>query len=439
MAVLRDLSKSYQQNSDFQVRYVDPSIQLLTVRQRPLLAALVNKGLTFERKLDGKFDKKGVALHSVPTKDADMIRWAEKRFAAMTSTLADANFTGASVTVNVAAGTGKYFRANDIVRISQLATTTPLTSTTYADFRVSSVSTDALTMATAASVPLAGSLSTGTSGLYIFVIGNATAQGVAGPIGVSETEVTGYNYLQEFRHSFEVSDVEAGGKKLYSNLTPLESKEIEVFQAHLDSIEMALLRQIRVSAGGAVAAAGGSVFTLNTPGDNNLLGGFQSFVTTNVTDAGDNEITESEAIDFLTSLQTVGSANKIGLAGKKMINALQKFGLGRWTPQQLTGTEITQSPMPKISTMLGDLEIYHEPLFDDVEGSKMAGTLLVVDLSYVDLVYFSSPETQGDLLFQRREYMYARGQTAVGGEYRSRLSLKVANELAHGWLVNGVN
>lgn len=130
-------------------------------------------------------------LMKLPKRQAkrEQVNWMEDQLFPRYTTCA-VSATSAATTVDVAAGTGVYFRAGDVVK-DQLSGEA---------FTVTSIATDALTIAnrglggtTAASILVSDGL---------LIVNNAAAQGATMGTAKITKKVLGFNYTQIVRHNF---------------------------------------------------------------------------------------------------------------------------------------------------------------------------------------------------------------------------------------------
>lgn len=207
-----------------------------------------------------------------------------------------------ATTFTVAAGTGAYFRAGDILRMSN-----------GENVRVTSVSTDTLTVVRSIGSVAASSITDSTD---VIKIGNASAEGATlGTIKMTQ-QVANYNYCQiqrdplGFTNTLINSDLYGGSEPQYE----AKKKMME----HRRQIENTLFfgqRDLDTSGSTPIGYAGGLV----------------DFISTNITTVGGN-LTEAGFATFLRSAFRYGSRNKVLFASPLIVSALSSFPQSKLAP-----------------------------------------------------------------------------------------------------------
>ena len=239
-------------------------------------------------------------ISSRPAK-SQKVEWLSDQIMPRLTTLNGAVLTGDTV-INVAAGTGTYFRANDILRLQN-----------GENVKVTSISTDALTVVRSIGAVAASGVATSTD---VIKIGNAAAEGATlGTIKMTQ-QVANYNYCQiqrdplGFTNTLINSDLYGGNEPQYE----AKKKMIE----HRRQIENTLFfgqRDLDTSGGTPVAYAGGLV----------------DYISSNITTVGGN-LTESGFAAFLRTGFRYGSRNKVLFASPLIVSALSSFAQSKLAP-----------------------------------------------------------------------------------------------------------
>jgi hypothetical protein len=210
-------------------------------------------------------------LNRIGTKDAirEKVNWLEDELFPRISALAT-SATSATTTWDVTAGEGTLFRAGDIVR----------NAATGEAVRVTSISTDALTVVRTIGDVAAASAASGTQ---LVIVGNAAAQGATLGTRKMTKKVLGYNYTQIFRHPFGFTNTNVAIERYGGSEPDVEAKKKLV--EHKRAIEQSLFWGARdfITSG-------------NEP--IGVMGGLDEFVTTNVDDAG-GTLTEANLDTYL--------------------------------------------------------------------------------------------------------------------------------------------
>lgn len=241
-------------------------------------------------------------ISSRPAK-SQKVEWLSDQLMPRLTTLNNGgNVASGSTTFTVATGTGAYFRANDILRMSN-----------GENVKVTSVSTDTLTVVRSIGAVAASTITDLTD---VIKIGNAAAEGATlGTIKMTQ-QVANYNYCQiqrdplGFTNTLINSDLYGGSEPQYE----AKKKMIE----HRRQIENTLFfgqRDLDTSGSTPVAYAGGLV----------------DFISSNITTVGGN-LTESGFATFLRSAFRYGSRNKVLFASPLIVSALSSFAQSKLAP-----------------------------------------------------------------------------------------------------------
>jgi len=246
-----------------------------------------------------------VMLSQIPQRPAksQKVEWLSDQLMPRLTTLNNGgNVSSGSTTCTVATGTGAYFRANDVLRMSN-----------GENVKVTSVSTDTLTIVRSIGSVAAATITDLTD---VIKIGNAATEGATlGTIQMTK-QVANYNYCQiqrdplGFTNTLINSDLYGGSEPQY------EAKK--KLMEHRRQIENTLFfgqRDLDTSASTPQAYCGGLV----------------DFISTNITSVGGN-LTESGFATFLRSAFRYGSRDKVLFASPLIVSALSSFAQSKLAP-----------------------------------------------------------------------------------------------------------
>ena len=242
-----------------------------------------------------------VMLSQVSSRPAksQKVEWLSDQLVPRLTTLNNGgNVSSGATTCVVATGTGAYFRANDVLRMSN-----------GENVKVTSVSTDTLTIVRSIGSVVASTITDLTD---VIKIGNASAEGATlGDIRMTQ-QVANYNYCQiqrdplGFTNTLIQSDLYGGNEPQYE----AKKKMME----HRRQIENTLFFGQRDLATGASPTG--------------YCGGLADFISSNITTVGGN-LTESGFATFLRSAFRYGSRNKVLFASPLIVSALSSFPQGK--------------------------------------------------------------------------------------------------------------
>lgn len=292
---------------------------------------------------------------------------------------------------------GSYFRTYDVIR----------DETTGEQMLVTGVSTNTLTVSRAWGVT---TINTITAAEYIVVLGNANEEGAGSPGIKSETETECYNYVQDIRSPFEVTDI-LENSELYGGNDFQNERLLKAIEHKVD-IERAFLfgeRKEDTSTGTHPIRA---------------TGGVLSFISTNVTTM--TTATESAFETFCESVFAYGSGTKLFLGAPKLISALNYWARGKLTTvpkDQTYGISVKE-----YLTGHGTLLVAKHPL---LTGTVYGGYGIVLDL---DKIWMRTMKGLGTKL---RTNIQDNDATKRRDEYRTVCGVMPTNEQCHA-VVKGV-
>lgn len=305
---------------------------------------------------------------------------------------------GTSTTIAVETGQGTRIRKGDIL-ISAEGESILVTNVTGDSLSVSRSMGDVATTTLA-------------DGDELVIAGNALAEGSDAVSSVYTKKETLYNYIQIFKDTVSLTEVQAASKSIGGNDRKFQQmvKAIE----HKRGIEQAFLFGDRFEDTTGTQALRGT-------------GGLLYFITSNVTDVG-GVLTESDFEEFCRTLfryhPTVTSPRKLFLCNPIMVS-----GINFWAKGSI---EISQSEKTygiRIGTYRsghGDLDIVKHWLLSDLK--EFSSYNFAVDPSNVKYRYLPGLDTKLYLDTQ------AKSQTIHQDEYRTYCGLQVMQEKTHGIL-----
>lgn len=311
-----------------------------------------------------------------------------------------ANLTSSATTMTVT--NYAYFRAGDIVRVNQgeliLIVTTP-SSTTVTIKRGFGETVAAAVTATA------------TTQLHI--LSNCFEDGATVGSFLSTVRVPQYNYTQEMRHPFSVTNrnmaTEQFGQK------DLESEQAKQLVEHKKSIEYALILGERY---------------LDTSATNyrSTTRGILKWISTNAKSAG-GTFTEDEMEDFLRICFRYGSKKKMVICSPKLIQIINGFGRSKLqtrSDDSTYGITMTQyKNAGRVVELVENVLMTNDSLSDL---SSIAGMGILVDIADLKLRYLQGALT---VLKENIQDPSAHART---DEYTSDVGLQLAQEKKHGYV-----
>lgn len=325
---------------------------------------------------------------------AAKFEWFEDRLAQNTVTCSGAAGTG--TTINVTAGQGTRVRVNDI-----------LVTSSGESILVTVIATDALTVTRSMGAVAAASLADGDQ---LVVMGNAMAEGSAIPTFKYTKKVQTVNYIQIFRDSVQLTDVQAVVDSYGGNDRTYQRMKIGI--EHRRSIEHAFLF------GDAFEDTSGSQTRRGT-------GGLLNRITTNVTDFGD-VLTQADFESFLRGVfrygHTVGGRRRTALLSPIWISAINF-----WANQSLIlepNDKVYGLAMASYLTGHGQLDLINHWLLQDF--TEFAKYGFFIDPMNIRYRYLPGLDTKLWVDTQNKSDAVAQD------EYRSYVGEELQQEQMHG-------
>lgn len=339
-------------------------------------------------------------LSKARTKDP-LFKWTEDQLDPRFTT-ASTSYNTSATSIVVAAGTGTYFAAGDLVRVTATGET----------FRVSSVSTDTLTVARGI-----GNGGTGiaiSSGGEFLILGSNFAEGVGARAARSSNPTVKTNYTAIVRDTVSATRTQQQSDQL-------TSPNDWAYQRNKKGIEHAKNLEYQTLLSHPSEDTSGS-----TP--IRTSGGAYHFLSTNITAVG-GTLTETS---FWNALRTIfryksSSDVKVGFASSKVVQVLNMFPTGRL---QIRQDETTYGV--RVFTYLspfGTLRLVYHPL---LEGAELGGHLLVLDMEQVRYRYLSNENGSSDTHI--RKDIQAPDVDGATDEYLTEFGLEFGLEKMHGLL-----
>lgn len=340
-------------------------------------------------------------LKKLPSTDATQVevRWLEDQLLPNRSTLA-ASATSAASSIDVATGTGVYFRAGDILYVE----------VSSEKLEVTGVTTDAVGVTRSIGDVAAASAQ---SGVGVVIVGNAAAQGADTGVLKSTDRTLGYNYTQIFRHPFGFTGTDA---------------EIKLYGADDPEREAAKKRVEHKRAMESAVWVGGRAFNSNTPSSKGHMGGIQEYLSTHVfTGFGALSLTGFD--EKMSEIFQDGDMNKVIFAAPLPARALSHLFDARWQSAQNDDVLLGA----KVSAFLDGAYGTRTPVIVKREwgamgtaGYGLGGALFVIDLGSVKRRPMRNRDTR---LLPNRQ---GNGEDKVVFDYLTEMSFELKNESQHG-------
>jgi hypothetical protein len=348
---------------------------------------------------------------------ATKIEWPETEDIPPITTAA-ASFTNVATSFAVAAGTGAYFKPNDLIR----------NDLTGEIMRIDGVSTDTLTVIRAVGTLTHGTgiASVGSADTIVRLSNASISAGTLPAIRMAKV-VFNYNYCQITRDPISAANDAAKAKMYGGPLIPFLKKQKR--REHLKSLERTLFwgKRDLYTDSSTAGTAGYPQF---------MAGGLVSYITANITNLAGATLSTTNLEAALRPIFRYGSGRRIAFCSPLAFSALANFSLSKLaTP---TGLSVYGVKAKQYVTGAGD-ELFlvlkrdwlDYPVGSASTNTPTGGHMVIVDPDNVNLAWFRRTEFLPD-----RQANDADAQT---GEYLSQYSLEVLLGGSSGGSGNGVH
>lgn len=310
-----------------------------------------------------------------------------------------ATAASADTTIGLTAGTGQYFRAGDVLRIA----------TTGENVAVTAMATD-----TAGVVRAIGSVAAATaaSGVDVVLVGNASQQGAT--IGtLKQTKLTAnYNYTQIQRNPFGSTNTEAVSEN-YGGPELKRERGKKLLEHKVEMEHTAWFGRRHLITSGTQPQG--------------FCGGFSDYVTTNITSAGSNALTQTGFETFLRTGFRYGSRNKVLFCSPLIMSGLSSFPQGRLAPPS-PDVNKWGVHVRKYESGAGDqVDIINLREFQDYQTAltQFGGWAFLVDMNDVRMRPLRTRDTR------YMENLQAPDEDSEKHEFRTEWSIEIGNEKNH--------
>ena len=399
------------ENSEKLVRAVDPVLHFYQFDKHPLASLILTYGQTLIQRKDstvpqliGKpLKKKGYSNMKVEFFEDQ----AYKREYSPTAAV-----TASATSLTVSSSDDDYFRANDVLLLTNAAGQTERV-------KVSSVSTNTLNVVNDdGSARTAGIVMTTSDKFYLME--NVRTEDSTAPAIRTTKSANMYNYLEVLSEPYGLTRV----KKATAHYTgdPLAEEKMKAQSRFLERLEMMFLFGTR-----ALATS-----TTNPEYHSGGLKYFMELYTDcTVRDLNGRAATKAELDSFFTEVGKGGSNSKVALCDSRILNAINGFGYESVRVDNYRIGEIGMN-VKKVFGPMGEITLCYEPLFDQIVPFR--GSAMVVDMNDVEYCHLEGNGENLDI--QDEAIILADGSISTKRQILGAVGLKF-NTLQHfGWLKN---
>lgn len=265
----------------------------------------------------------------------------------------------------------------------------------------------------------ATTIANSTTGVRLYMVGNAYEEASTRPIALNLKPVRHSNYTQIFRNTWALSDTARATQVVAGDGNESESRQ-DCAALHAQAIEAALFfgkKSIGHLNGQPIRTMDGllNIITTEASGNVHKAGGTTDFTTLN---------TYLDPVFDVTTDPKVGN-ERVLFAGGAAFSVLNNIGRLNSTYFMENGQTSFGLQFSTIKTTRGTFRIIEHPLFNsNVDWAKMA---VAVDLSSINLAYLNGRQTQNREFNKDGRTAQDFGIDAVGGTLTTEVTLLVKN------------
>ena len=330
------------------------------------------------------------------------VEWLSDELVPRLTTLS-ASAASSATALDVATGTGTYFRPGDVIRIAS----------TGENCAVSAVSADAVYVV-ARTLGAVTSISA-ANGVDIIKVGNAAAEGATLGTLIQTKKVANYNYAQIQRDPWGFTNTLVASK-LYGGPEPANEAKKKLIE-HKRQMENTLFWGTRdlVTTGSAPIG---------------YVGGIYQYVTSNLTSSV-GDLTETLFETFLRKAFRYGSQNKVMFCSPVVASALSSFPQGKLAPPSpsIDTYGVSLSKYQSASGAVVNIMVKRDWYDFQSAGNQYGGIGVVVDMDDVTMRPLRDTVLKPD--------RQANDEDSIKQEYLTEWSLEIGLEKKHA-IISGI-
>lgn len=332
------------------------------------------------------------------TATREKIWWLETSYLPDTTTVATCA-TSIATAIDVATGTGAYFRAGDVVRNITKGDAYLVTAT---------VGTSAVSVSRAIGGTAASAAATGDR---LLIVSRSSAQGAALPTSMVADKASNYNYTQIQRDVFEFTETRDAIEQYGGSSASMEEKAKKLVE-HRRALNQNCF-------------TGARHLDTSGTGPRGLSGGLLEFVTVNKTNVS-GTLTATGLDSHLTDVMQYGSKQKVMFVGPIVARALSGFLRDAWQPNTVGEKRYGA----KVDAFINGAFGWTVPVYVCRNWSRigLGGYAFTVDLGNVNYAPLRGRNTK--YLPDRQD----KGKDSVAAEYLTEFSMEVRIDESHGIL-----
>jgi len=399
------------ENSNKLVRAVDPVLHFYQFDKHPLASMILTFGQTLIQRKDSTVPQlMGKALKKKGYSNMKVEFFEDQAYKREYSPTAAV--TAAATSLTVSSTDDDYFRAGDILLLTNASGQTERVIIVSVAANTLSIENDDGTTRTAGIVM--------TTGDKFYLMENVRAEDSTAPAIRTTKSANMYNYLEVLSEPYGLTRV----KRATAHYTgdPMAEEKMKAQSRFLERLEMMFLfgtRALADSTTNPIYHSGGLKYFM------------ELYTNCEVRDLNGRAFTKAEMDAFLTEVGKGGSTSKVALCDSRILNAINGFGYETVQTDNFRIGEIG-SNIKKVFGPMGEITLCYEPLFDQI--APFRGSMMVVDMNDIEYCHLSGNGVSLDI--QDEAILLADGSISEKRQILGAVGLKF-NTLQHfGWAKN---
>ena len=399
------------ENSQVLARSVDEELHFFQFEKHPFASLILTEGMSLVQRENSPAPKAlGQPLNKKAVSNPKH-EWFEDELYRTTFTPTSSVAAG-DTSVTVSSGDEQWFRANDVLLLSNSNGQTERVV-------VTSVSSNTLNIENPDGSTRSNGISMNQDDEFYLMETVRAEDSTAPKIRTTKSDNV-YNYLELVSEPYGLTSVKQATTHYTGDQLQLNKRK--AYSRFLENLEKMLLFGTRAKKNGSsnpVRHAGGLIYFLELYSD------------VEIRDMAGSALTKAELNNFLYSVMAKGSQRKVALVDQRVLNVINSFYDNVVSPDNYSLGEFGTNVM-KIKTAFGTVKLVHEPLFDKLKPYQ--GSMMVVDMNDLELLHLEGNGKSLDI--QDQQIRLTDGELANKGQWVGMVAPKF-NTLKHfGWLKN---
>jgi len=397
------------ENSLVFIRSVDPKLHFYQVDKHPLTSLILSYGMSLVNRENSNLPKITGRSLAKKAKNNFKIEWFEdalyKEVYNPTAAL-----TASATSITVSSTDDDYFRANDVLLLTNAAGQTERTV-------IASVTANTLNIVNPDGTTRTAGITMTTADEFI-LMENARAEDSTAPAIRTTKSANMYNYLEIISEPYGLTRTKQATGHYTGNQWELE--RMKAYSKLLSQVEKMMLFGTRAVSGGTtnpVYHSGGLKYFMELYSD------------VEIRDMAGQTLTKAEFDSFVAAVSKSGSTTKVALCSGRALEAINSFGYEVVREQGFRFGELGMN-LKKVFGPFGELTLAYEPEFDKI--AAFQGDIMIVDMANLDFCFLQGGGINLDL--HSEDIVLADGSLAKKGQWVGQVGLQPSTLKNFGWM-----